>query len=79
MHKKSFLARCQSVDPKLTPLLNNLVEFCTQRIPLSIIILALVKLSSKYIEMRDDEHVRKFIRVYYKGKVTEILILGLYL
>ena len=48
------------------PLLQNVLHFMAQRLPLDILLLSMVKLSSKFVEMRDDTHIRYFIRMYSK-------------
>jgi len=67
LHKKSLNARCQSVEPKLMSLLQNVIHFAIQRLPLPTTLMAMVKLSAKYVEMRDETLIRFFIRVYHKA------------
>ena len=55
------------------PLLQNLIHFAIQRLPLPTTLMAMVKLSSKYVEMRDETLIRYFVRVYHKGDFEVIL------
>ena len=48
------------------PLLQNVLHFMAQRLPLDLLLMSMVKLSSKFVEMRDDTHIRFFIRMYSK-------------
>ena len=49
-------------------LLQNVIHFAIQRLPLPTTLMAMVKLSAKYVEMRDETLIRFFIRVYHKAR-----------
>ena len=67
IQRKSFLAQAQSVDPKLSPHMNQLMIFALENVKPAVTILAMIKLSREMVQDADQNLIKNFVKVYFQA------------
>jgi len=65
--KRSFIAQCQSVDPAISPMLNQMLKFGIDTVSFPSVIQGFIKLAHEMINCVDENILKAYVKCYFKG------------
>ena len=65
--KRSFIAQCQSVEPTISPTLNQMLKYGMETVPFPSVIQGFIKLAHEMINCVDENILKAYVRAYFKG------------